>query len=215
MHNIKVQVSISWYNPEYSDIYDTLTVWNFIHESNIPTHYINLDYKFMGGYVFVQERLRVLDSTDYNPRNVYKLGIQILKILEIVHRYGVLCDLSPTNIGKDSKGDYWIVSYKNFTDSSLYYGYLRTYWNKTWSSNISESESVCTGKNDLLELGYLMNFLYLKNLEGDTIISNPKIITESLTPRIYKYMSVLKSNIQLDSDIYGILIGILNESALR
>ena len=216
--NNTIPVSISWFHPDYADIFDSLSIWNFIHESNIPTHYINLDYKFMGGYVLVQERLKPLDSEDYKPVNVYKLGIQILHILEAIHRYGVLTDLSPTNIGKNMKGDYYIVSYSNFTNTPLYYGYRRTYWNKSWSSSVSESDSVCTYRNDLLELGYLLNYLYLKNLEGATntgIVNRVRVVEETVTPRIYEYMRTLKSSLEFDSNVYDILRGILNDSSLR
>ena len=210
------EVTIEWIDPQFGDILDELAVYNDLIEKGIDLPFIHLDFNFYGKAVLVKDRLYSLDDTDLKTEKIYKLGIQILDELKKLHPYGVLNNLSYENVGKDKLGNYYILDYSKFTDTKLFYGYKRTYWNNLWSSQVSETDQVTIAQNDLLELGYLLNYLYCKFL-FNTQVSELKIfakqIEEERTPIIYKYMNEIKQNynIKISEKMYQTLKNILHE----
>jgi hypothetical protein len=215
----KIEVTIEWIDPKYSDILDELSIWNDLKEKGIDIPYVWTDYSFWGRSVLIKQKLYALDITDSETDNIYKLGIQILKILQKLNPFGILNNLSPENIGKDPDGNYWILDYSKIAELPLYYGFRRIYWNNLWSSQVAEQDQTTTIWNDLMELAYLLNYLYMKSSFG-TQIPELKTFSREIdkvrNPKIYKFANLIKSHCpscisKIKDKIYDDLIKILKE----
>jgi hypothetical protein len=207
-------VTIEWINPAIGDILDEMAIWNEMLEHKIDTPKLSLGYSFFGRPVLIIQQLDKLDLFDCKIENVLKLGISILNNFKKIHTIGILNNLSVDNIGKDKKGNYHILSYATLADIKLYFGYRRTYWNNLWSAQVPETDQVTTIKYDLLELGYLMNYLNSKQLFGKEIPELKTVVRDvdkSRNLKIYEYMQYVKKNCEMKTDIkmYDELIEIL------
>lgn len=219
----KIPVTIEWLEPKYvknimdTPILDEMAFLDDVISKGVDTYFVKLDYNFWGLPVLIKEQLLPLDLNDFKPKNVYTLGIKILNTFKSLHTFGILNDLSIDNIGKNLKGEYHILNYSNMANTELYYGYRRTYWNNLWSSQVTETEQVTTAVNDLLELGYLLNYMLNVNEFGSQIPelkTTVKEIDEIRTPVIHKYITEIKKTSSLEKN-YDILIKILEKGRIE
>jgi hypothetical protein len=108
--------------------------------------------------VLVMEKLEALEPQDYNQ----KLVLSVISFIEKIHPMGVLNNLKPPNILKKIKGDetkYYIADIGMMTTEEKNYGYQRFSWCPIWASQVVDSDEITTIKNDLLEFGYILNWL--------------------------------------------------------
>jgi hypothetical protein len=128
------------------DIYDKLNRMG----ARIPCY--TGKFKMFEQPVLITEKLDRLDNTD----SPYKLGRQILRQLQIIHKFGVHCDIKPDNILKKGK-KYYLIDFGCLTTTKFGNGYLRWVWNPYYASQPrfkSNQQTSC--KYDFIELGYTM-----------------------------------------------------------
>jgi hypothetical protein len=124
--------------------------------SDVPTildGYMILDFP-----VLVMEKLHPLEPQDYNQ----KLVISIISFIEKIVPMGVLNNLKPSNILKkikDGETKYYVADVGMMTTEEKNYGYLRYSWSPSWASQVVDSDEITTVKNDLIEFGYVLNWL--------------------------------------------------------
>lgn len=140
--------------------------WRLIESTgaNIPkllSGFMILDFS-----VVVMERLYPLESQDYNQKLVMSITSFIEKLIPI----GVNNNLKPSNImkriypldsSKSKEITYLVSDIGSMTIEPLLYGYRRFTWSPFWSSQVKDSDTVTTVKNDLLEFGYVLTWLSL------------------------------------------------------
>lgn len=217
----KIPVTIEWLPATPDDptpILNEMATWDQLSEkfTESPTLFplIKTDYSFYGLPVLIKERLIPLDRTDWQAKQVYILGTTFLEEFKILHTLGILNNLSPNNIGKDIFGNYKVVDYSSLATTPLFYGFKREYWSNVWSSQVPETNQVTTAKNDLLELGYLMNYLLTmgemsSQLPGAETMPEYKLFAREIEPsrseKLYRYMQEIKKSESFDGDYDGLI----------
>ena len=130
------------------------------------TPYIDDNFKIYGGYkIMVIEKLQPISKED----DVQQLGIQILDQLQHLHEIGCHSDIKPDNILKrvtNSGTKFFLIDmgliarkryvYKNKSKS---YGYIREGFTPSFTSQIEWYISIITPKYDLVELGFVLNWM--------------------------------------------------------
>lgn len=126
--------------------------------------------------VIVMENLEPLEPTDYNQ----KLVLSIVSYIEKIISVGVNNNIKPSNIMKRSKGveTYIVVDVEKMTTEEKDYGYKRFSWSPDWASQVVDSNTITTVKNDLLEFGYTLN--YLSKLDQISDASVDKKVVEQV-----------------------------------
>lgn len=165
--------------------------------------------KFWGLPVLCMEYLKPLSINE----NKYKVGIHILKLLKVLHKFGVHNGLKIDNIMKSDKRIY-LIDYGDITATKLKHGYHRKCYVKNYASQQSRSSShvVTTPKNDFIELGYVMNALDLRR-NGHNQTRKLIIDTDSNLD-ILPYMSAVNAidDYNISANIHDVLIKILYKS---
>ncbi len=91
--------------------------------------------------------------------NLFAIGISLLNQLKFLHKFGVHSDIKPMNVMKNGKNEYFLIDYGGTATQKLGHGYKRHTWNSQFTSQVPfYNDQIATHKNDLLELGYTMNF---------------------------------------------------------
>ena len=123
--------------------------------------------QFYTGFKFLNFEQGILVIEELQPLSIeddpYEIGRQIIPQLRVVHQLGVHNDLKPENILK-SKNEikFYLIDYESMATCPFLYGYERTAFTPLFTSQTTGPTQVVTGKNDLLELGYTMNFLSMQ-----------------------------------------------------
>lgn len=141
-------------------IQDEMANYSRLKKLGCPIPWFSSKFSFWGQPVLVLEKLEPLEPWD----NEYTLGIQILRQLRYVHRFGCHSDIKPQNImkrvdGKRSKRntEYFLIDYGGVADEPLKKGYRRWIWTRKWTSQEPHvSGQVITEMHDFIELGYVM-----------------------------------------------------------
>lgn len=132
-----------------------------------------------------------------------RLGTDVLKQLKYLHQFGVHCDLKPDNImmlpehpyGTHPKLPYRyvIIDYGGCATKRTGEGYYRFTRNPKFTSQPKDSKDrhLCTPWHDLVELGYVCNYLELRNRLGAKHGKNIKKDFEH--PAIKRYMAYIQS----------------------
>lgn len=151
-------VIVKWYESHKRDTSSEVEIYSKLNNCNCPRMpWYKSDYQVWDAPVLVVEKLKPLTWED----NEYKLGYHILSQLECLHRFGVHCDLKPLNIMKRAIGrgefEYTMIDFGGVTTEKLEHGYRRWLWSPKWTSQKShEKRQICTAKEDLIELGFVM-----------------------------------------------------------
>jgi len=137
-----------------------LDIYLKLQKTKCDLPWISDKFSIWGEPVIVMERLHNINQYD----DEYKMGIEILKQLEYLHKFGVHCDIKPKNIMKRLYGNnvkYLLIDYGGVATERLGHGYNRWIWSKEWTSQTKgEKKQIVTAKNDFLELGYTMKWIY-------------------------------------------------------
>lgn len=169
-----VPVVIKWYKSLKRDIRYESGIYSRLKEMGCPVPKFITSYRYMGEPVLILEKLSSLSAYD----DEYRLGVELIKQLKHVHKFGVHCDIKPQNVMKRYHSDikkrkYLLIDYGGVATDQLKHGYRRWIWSPKWTSQPAhEKNQIATPKNDFLELGYTMkaiqNWRYTKgNSDGD------------------------------------------------
>jgi hypothetical protein len=194
--NNEIPVTIEWIDPKFGNIADEMALYNDLIEAGVQMSNIWLDYSFWNGSVIVKKRVYELDIKDYTFINIKKLGIQMLDLLQQIHKVGVLNNFSIENIVKDENNNYYISDYSSITTNKLFYGFQRFYWNDLWSSQVRETDAVTTPWHDFMELAYLLNYMMLYTVMGDQVPDlklHVREINDVQAKSVYKFANIVKS----------------------
>lgn len=129
----------------------------------------------------------------------YHIFNDIVDNMEIYQKYGVHNGICPQNISYSNKtGKYYLVSYSSFTKDRLPSGYKRKTFLKKWKSQVKRYHCVTNVKYDLLELGFVFNWIEMKKLKLQSSVKTP--VTRNLKD-YFKYVNELDSNTVVDDKI--------------
>ena len=157
--------------------------WKKIENSGASVPNVLDGFKILDFNVLVMEKLEQLEPQDYNQ----KLVMSITSFLEKIIPLGVLNNLKPSNILKrvtksysQMENTYFVADVAGMTTEPKSYGFKRYTWSPMWASQVVDSETITTVKNDLIEFGYVLNWLSrgdtldLETIENVRIIERPK-----------------------------------------
>jgi len=141
-------------------IQDEMANYSRLKKAGCPVPWFSTKFYFWGQPVLVLEKLEPLGPYD----NEYSLGIQILRQLRYVHRFGCHSDIKPQNIMKrvhdrrsNRNTEYFLIDYGGVADEPLKKGYRRWIWTRKWTCQEPHaSGQVITSMHDFIELGYVM-----------------------------------------------------------
>ena len=147
--------------------------WKMIENTGASVPKVLDGFMLLDFPVVVMEKLEQLEPSDYNQ----KLVISIISFIEKIIPLGVNNNLKPSNILKRvnySKRDkeiiYLVADVTGMTIEPKAYGFKRYTWSPLWTSQVVDSETITTIKNDLIEFGYVLNWLS----RGEDILDEEK-----------------------------------------
>jgi len=132
--------------------------WDMIANTGAEIPKILKNFYILDFPVVVMESLDPLDASDYNQKLVQSIISYIEKIIPV----GVNNNIKPSNVMKKIKDDqihYFVVDAEKMAIEEKDYGFKRFSWTPEWASQVIDSQTITTVKNDLLEFGYTLNFL--------------------------------------------------------
>ena len=165
--------------------------WRKIENTGASIPNVLEGFKILDFPVLVMESLEQLDPMDYNQKLVMTLTSFIEKIIPL----GVINNLKPSNILKritKSKSQiettYFVADVAGTTTEPYSYGFKRFTWSPDWTSQVVDSSTITTVKNDLIEFGYVLNWLSRgdENLNEQTV-ENIRIIERP--PEVSEWLS--------------------------
>lgn len=138
-----------------------------------PLPWFSVNYSYWGHPVLVMEKLEPITFDKEDVRTVCR---NVIEQLRYVHQIGVHCDIKPGNImkkclshtgSKKHRYYYYIIDYGGIaTQEYKSHGPIRYFKRHThtelFSSQRSAKERKCQAVNDLLELGYTLNYIAWK-----------------------------------------------------
>ena len=204
----KDPVIVKWKVENIQKQIDNYKRMRCINTNSIP--WFSSSWKIWNEPVLVLEQLENITPED----NEFKIGIDILQQLKVIHKFGVHCDIKPVHILKRVSRDnirYFLISLQNLATVRHKHGYLRQVWTRKFTSQRPHAmDQVTTPYNDLMELGFTLNSLHLSK-EGGSYLSSS--IRENFSKTLSLYMKhVSKINcksINLEDEDYEDLIDIL------
>lgn len=156
-------------------------------ESNNTLHNLSLSFK-KGNTI---ERSYQMDS--------YHIFNDMVNSMKIYQKYGVHNGICPQNIYYDNKTDrYYLISYSSFTKYRLPSGYKRKTFIKIWKSQVKRYHCVTNVKYDLLELGFILNWVEMKKLKLENSVKIP--VTRNMRD-YFEYVNELNSNAEVGDKI--------------
>jgi len=206
----KLPIICKYYESGNKKITFELECYSKLREMGMNIPWFTTSYKLLGEPVLIMEKLDPINlSKGDNP---YKMGQEVLQQLKYINRLGVHNDLKPGNImvrrgnhevftTKDSF-KYVVIDYGGMALDKLEYGYKKhTRTPKFTSQKKTGKTQITTGLNDMIELGYVMNFLINQEetSSSDGIVTvndvepTPFDYRKDFSGRLKKYMKILKS----------------------
>jgi len=144
--------------------------WRKIENTGASIPNILEGFKILDFPVLVMESLEQLDPNDFNQKLVMTIASFIEKIIPL----GVLNNLKPSNILKrinksntQTETTYFVADVAGMTTEPLSYGFKRFTWSPQWTSQVVDANTITTVKNDLIEFGYVLNWLSRGNETQD------------------------------------------------
>lgn len=132
--------------------------WGLIADSGAQVPKILSGFYILDFPVVVMENLLPIESSDYSQ----KLVVSITSFIERLIPIGVNNNIKPSNIMKrvkDGEITYFVVDAEKMTTDEKDYGYKRFSWSPEWASQVVDSQTITTIKNDLLEFGYTLFYI--------------------------------------------------------
>jgi hypothetical protein len=145
--------------------------WDMISDTGAEIPKILKNFYILDFPVVVMESLEPLDASDYNQ----KLVLSIISYIEKIISIGVNNNIKPSNLLKKIKEDqiqYFVVDAEKMAIEEKDYGFQRFSWTSEWASQVIDSQTITTVKNDLLEFGYTLHFLSQMNEITDAEMEN-------------------------------------------
>lgn len=148
-----------------------MQTYTVLRKMGCPVPWFSVNYSYWGHPVLVMEKLLPITYDKDNVRTVCK---NVVEQLRYVHKIGVHCDIKPGNImkkriskGKKSRYYYYIIDYGGIAiEECNLPGPIRYFKRHThtemFSSQRSAKDRKCQAVNDLLELGYTLNYIAWK-----------------------------------------------------
>lgn len=172
-NKIIVPVVCKYYKSSKKDIEFELECYRKLRISGLSVPWFSSSYRVLDQPILVLGKLYPIDiEMGDDP---YQMGIEVIDQLRYVHKIGVHNDLKPGNImvnrddtfplGKaggnnGSAYKYVIIDYGGTATQPLEYGFKRyTRTPKFTCQQKGEPNQITTGLHDLIELGYVMNFI--------------------------------------------------------
>jgi len=129
-------------------------MWTKFAETGAQTPSFWTTFQLFGYTVFVIEELQPIDRSD----DFVELAVQILDQLQNLHTFGCHADLKPQNImKKDDK--FYLIDMGSISTECRGYGYTRFTFTPHFTSQIDHARQIITAKYDLLELGFVLNWM--------------------------------------------------------
>lgn len=199
---------IKWYQSGKRNILIEIEMYQRLQNLDCPVPYFASKFYFWDEPVLIMEKLNQLDKND----DEYTVAISILEQLEYLHTFGVHNDIKPQNIMKRLTGDhpiYFLIDHGGLTTEKLKYGFRRRIWSAKFTSQKPHgSNQLTTAKNDLLELGYTMKYLQIKNKPHLNISQDIKSDFKGKLKNYMKRISKINKE-QINKNDYSDLIDIL------
>lgn len=203
-------VVVKWYQSDKRDITHEMGMYTRLKELGCDIPWFSQRFCFWQEPVLVIEKLEALSLDD----DENELGVDVIRQLKFIHRFGVHCDLKPGNIMKKTQAGrkkFYVIDYGGVATTPLRDGYARWLWTPRWTSQKKhEKNQVTYPKNDLIELGYTMRDMQIDHDHGRAV--KDKDPRSGFHGRLKKFMKKLEStpNYPTEKD-YDSLISILSK----
>ena len=204
-----------------SQLLHEMNIYRTLRNMGSPVPWFSVNYSYWGHPVLVMEPL---DPIDYSDDDVRNIGRNIIEQLRYLHQIGVHCDIKPMNImrkpldkinNKDNlrtirskdKYYYYLIDYGGVTTDLISDdGEVRKYKRHTHTRMFSSQKRTfgsCTAYNDLIELGYTLNYVKWTMIDErkETVNNNFKSNFSGTLGKYMKYVRTLK-NSRIDDEIY-------------
>jgi serine/threonine protein kinase len=178
---------IKWLSHEKKSIKYEMSVLELLKKNNVKLCAFNTEYMFWDEPILCMEKLTKLDGSE----DEIVIGRQILKILKKIHNFGVHSDIKPDNVMKKNN-DFFLIDFGGFSMTKLKHGYHRKCWSNNWASQKRQHGQVTTYKNDLIELTYTLNAIYLSKTKKKYTHNDIKYISPH-NKQLYEYFTIVNS----------------------
>lgn len=124
--------------------------------------------------------------------NIFEIDVDILKQLQIIHKFGVHNDIKPQHILRRSDGKYFLIGLETIATNKDHSrgGYLRKVWTPKYTSQEPhECGQITRPYNDFMELGSCLNALYNVRRQISKNHNNVKDINQDVYPRYLRSLS--------------------------
>ncbi|SPN79902.1 Protein kinase [Cedratvirus Zaza IHUMI] len=146
---------VKWFRNQDMDITFEMGLYKKLRLLGCPLPYFSCSYRFWKDKVLLMEELESLSEED----DPYQVGVCVLEQLSYLHTFAVHSDIKPNNIMRKGKR-YYLIDFGGVALKRLDYGYKRWNWSEKWTSQkMHVKNQITTAKNDLIELGYTLNYL--------------------------------------------------------
>jgi hypothetical protein len=198
---------VKWFRNQDMDVTFEMGLYTRLRLLGCPLPYFSCSYRFWKDKVLLMEKLESLDEED----DPYQIGICVLEQLSYLHTFAVHSDIKPNNIMRKGK-KYYLIDFGGVALKRLDYGYKRWNWSEKWTSQkMHVKNQITTAKNDLIELGYSLNYLAQRRspMFENTQRKDPR---SGFQGKIAEYMNEVRRldpEVKPDDEVYAHLKSIL------
>jgi len=171
-----------------------IEIYNFLRSNNVPLLWFSTSFKLIKENILVMEKLYSVVESGAEPKDI---AIDIIDQLSHIHKFGIHSDIKPDNIMgrkhenkvfvKSSGNDYnyLLIDFGGMSMTKHEDGYLRICHTGKFTSQKPINNILSYPKNDLIELGYTLSYLYWKKSGVNEKFMNFKT---NFPPYIQHYM---------------------------
>lgn len=153
-----------------SAILTEMETYILLRRMGCPLPWFSVNYSYWGHPVLVMEKLLPITFEKEDIRTICR---NVVEQLRYVHQFGVHCDIKPGNImkkqlpnssGKKHRYYYYLIDYggiatEEYKSSGPVRYFKRHTHTELYSSQRSAKDRKCQAVNDLIELGYTLNYI--------------------------------------------------------
>jgi len=208
--NVNANVVVKYTNNNNID--NEIEYYVTLRELGCPLPWFSENFMYWRDRVLVIEKLDKITQYD----DEYAIGIDVLKQLKFIHKFGCHSDIKPSNIMKKKEGKktrYYLIDFGGMAVKKYENGYKRWTWTKNWSIQEPHAKNqVITYKEDLLELARTLRAIQNKRKTKKCEKGiDSTYIDNNYRGRLRRFVEVVKACNSLEN-IHDDLINILKNN---
>nr|WIL05014.1 putative protein kinase [Cedratvirus duvanny] len=200
-------IVVKWFRNQDMSVTYEMALYEKLKLLGCPLPYFSCSYRFWKDKVLLMEKLEPVDEED----DPFQTGVCVLEQLSYLHTFSVHSDIKPNNIMKKGR-KYYLIDFGGVALKKLGYGYKRWNWSEKWTSQKMHVKNQITSyKNDLVELGYTLNYLEKKRASSVNTPIDPR---SGFQGKIAEYMDEVRrldAETLPDEEVYAHLKSILTK----